>query len=134
VDRARVGQTIGFEAREDPLVSVGLAGAPDTLVTVYPQDAAAFETPPGYPPRGAPPQAIALARHWAALLNDTVAIGTSGARPKATADMGPPAAPTFAQLRTVLPWQYGLGVPSARVLAVNADLRKKLRESAFRVP
>jgi hypothetical protein len=134
VDRARVGQTIGFEAREDPQVCVGLAGAPDTLVTVYPQDAAAFETPPGYASRGAPPQPIALARHWAALLNDTVAIGTSGAKPKATADMGPPAAPTFAQLRTVLPWQYGLGVPSERVLAVNADLKKKLRESAFRVP
>jgi hypothetical protein len=25
-------------------------------------------------------------------------------------------------------------VPSERVLAVNADLKKKLRESAFRVP
>lgn len=134
VDRARVGQAIGFEAREDPQACVGLAGAPDTVVSVYPEDAAAYETPPGYPPRGAPPQAIALARHWAALLNDTVAIGTSGAQPKATADMGPPAAPAFAQLRTVLPWQYGVGVSSARVVAVSADLRKRLRESAFRVP
>ena len=77
---------------------------------------------------------IALARHWAALLSDTVAIGTSGGPPKATADFGPPATPAFAQLRTALPWQYGSGVPSARVVAVPADLRRRLREAAFRVP
>jgi hypothetical protein len=78
--------------------------------------------------------ATALARHWAALLSDTVAIGTSGGPPKATADMGPPAAPAFAQLRTALPWQYGQGVASARVVAVPAELRQRLREAAFRVP
>jgi hypothetical protein len=134
VDRARVGQPIAFEAREDPDVCVGIVGAPDRVVRVYPQDAAAYETPPGFPSRGAPPTPMALARHWAALLSDTVAIGTSGAKPNATADFGPPAAPAFAQLRTALPWQYGSGVPSARVVAMPAELRRRLREAAFRVP
>ena len=134
VDRARVGQAIAFEARADPDVCVGIVGAPDRIVRVFPQDTAAYETPPGFPGRGAPPTAMALARHWAALLSDTVAIGTSGGPPKATADFGPPAAPAFAQLRTALPWQYGSGVPSARVVAVPADLRRRLREAAFRVP
>ena len=134
VDRARVGQAIAFEAREDPDVCVGIVGAPDRIVRVFPQDTAAYETPPGFPGRGAPPTAMALARHWAALLSDTVAIGTSGGQPKATADFGPPATPAFAQLRTALPWQYGSGVASARVVAVPADLRRRLREAAFRVP
>jgi hypothetical protein len=134
VDRARVGQAVAFEAREDPDACVGVVGAPDRIVRVYPQDAAAYETPPGFPSRGAPPTAMALAQHWAALLTDTVAIGTGGGKPKATAEYGPPAAPAFAQLRTALPWQYGSGVPSARVVAVPAELRRRLREAAFRVP
>ncbi len=134
VDRARVGRPVAFEAREEPEIAVALAGAPDRILNVLPQDAAAYETPPGLPVRGAPPTPIALARHWAALLNDTVAIGTSGAEPRATVELGPPASIAFAELRSALPWQYGSGVPSARVVAVPAELRRKLREAAFRVP
>jgi hypothetical protein len=134
VDRARVGQAVAFEARDEPEVSVGVVGSPDMLVQVLPQDAAAYETPPGLPPRGAPPTIAMLARHWAALLTDTVAIGTSGAKPRATADLGPPWSPAFAQLRTALPWQYGSGVSSARVVALPPDLRGRLREAALRVP
>jgi len=134
VDRARVGQAVAFEARVEPEIAVALAGAPDRVVNVLPQDAAAYETPPGFPVRGAPPTPIVLARHWAALLTDTVAIGTSGARPRATAELGPPASAAFAQLRAALPWQYGSGVASARVVSVPAELRQKLREAAWRVP
>jgi hypothetical protein len=134
VDRARVGQAVAFEAREEPEISVGIAGSPDVLVKVLPQDAAAYETPPGFPARGAPPTLTTLARHWAALLTDTLAIGTSGGKPRATADLGPPWSAAFAQLRTALPWQYGSGVSSARVVAMTPDLRRKLREAALRVP
>jgi hypothetical protein len=134
VDRARVAQPVAFEAREDPEVAVGVVGAPDRLLRVLPEDAAAYEVPPGLPRRGAPPTELALARHWAALLTDTVAIGTSGSRPRATAQLGPPWTPAFAELRTTLPWQYGSGVSSARVVAAPAELRRRLREAAFRVP
>jgi hypothetical protein len=134
VDRVRVGQPATFEVREQPAVGVALVGAPDLLVRVTPQDAAAYETPPGLPVRGAPPTPIALARHWAALLNDTLAVGTSGAKPTATAAVEPSAAAAFAQLRAALPWQYGSGLSSARVVALSGDLKRRLREAAFRVP
>jgi len=126
VDRARVGQPVVFEAREDPEIAVGLVGAPDLVVRVLPEDAAAYETPPGLPGRGGPPTAIALARHWAALLTDTAAIGTSGSKPKATADLGPPWSTAFVQLRAALPWQYGSGVASARVAAAFARATREV--------
>jgi hypothetical protein len=134
VDRARVGQGIAFEARESPAVGVALVGSPDLLVRVTPPDAAAYETPPGLPRRAAPPTPVGLARHWAALLGDTVAIGTSGARPSAVAALDPAAGTTFAQLRAALPWQYARGVESRRVAGLPGELRRRLREAAFRVP
>ena len=134
VDRARVGQDVAFEAREEPEIAVALVGAPDRLLRVLAQDAAAYEAPPGVPGRGAPPPPLVLARHWAALLTDTVRIGTSGAKPKPTVDLGPPWSLAFTQLRAALPWQYGSGVASARVLSLSPALRDKLREAALRVP
>jgi hypothetical protein len=134
VDRARVGQAVDFEVREAPSAGVALRGAPELLVKVTPEDAAAYEAAPGVPARGAPPTPIALARHWAALLGDTLVVGTSGGKPTATADVTPAASTAFAQLRAALPWQYGSGIPNARVVAVPGDLKRRLREAAFRVP
>ncbi len=81
VERARVGQPATFEAREEPSPGVALLGSPDLIVKVTPDDVAAYDTPPGLPARGAPPTPAALARHWAALLTDTVVVGTSGGKP-----------------------------------------------------
>jgi hypothetical protein len=134
VDRAGVGQAVAFEAREAPAAGVALRGAPELLVKVTPEDAAAYETAPGVPARGAPPPPIDLARHWAALLGDTLVIGTSGGIPSATSAVTPAASAAFAQLRKALPWQYGSGIPNARVVAVPEDLKRRLREAAFRVP
>jgi hypothetical protein len=128
VDRARAGQAVSFEAREQPAVGVALVGAPDLLAQVTPEDAAGYETPPGLPARGAPPSPLALARHWAAVLGDTVVVGTSGGRPSASVGTA------FAQLRAALPWQYGSGVSAARVVALPGELRRRLREEALRVP
>jgi hypothetical protein len=135
VDRARVGQPAAFEAREQPAIGVATVDAPDLLVRVTPQDAAAYETPPGLPVRGTPPSPMALARHWAALLNDTFVVGTSGGKPSAAAtDLTPEAGAAFAQLRVALPWQYGSGISSARVVALPGELKRRLREAAYRVP
>jgi hypothetical protein len=134
VDRARVGQPTSFEAREQPATCVALTGAPDVLVRVTPQDAAAYETPPGLVGRGAPPTPAALARYWAALLDDTLVIGTSGGKPSTSAAISPAAGAAFAQLRAALPWQYGSGVSSGRVMALPRDLKERLREAALRVP
>jgi hypothetical protein len=134
VDRARVGQAVAFEARESPAAGVALAGALDLVVRVTPEDAAAYERPPGVPPRGGPPSPVALARHWAALLSDVLVVGTGGGRPSATAAVSPAAGAAFAQLRSALPFEYGAGVRSARVVALSGDLKRRLREAAFRVP
>ena len=134
VDRVRVGQPAVFEARGEPAPGVALLGVPDLLVQVTPQDAAAYEAPPGLPGRGAPPTPIALARHWAALLNDTMVIGTSAGKPAAAAGIDPVAGAAFAQLRAALPWQYGSGVSSAQVVALPLELKRRLREVALRVP
>jgi hypothetical protein len=134
VDRARVGQAAAFEAREQPAVGVALVGAPVLFLRATPSDAAAYDRPPGLPARGAPPTLTALAHYWAALLNDTLVIGTSGAKPSATAGIAPAAGAAFTQLRAALPWQYGVGLSSARVAALPAPLKLRLREAAFRVP
>ena len=134
VDRARVGQPAVFEVREQPEPGVALVDGPDLIVKVTPHDAAAYDTPPGLPARGAPPTPMALASHWAALLNDTLVIGTSGGKPAAAAGITPAAGAAFGQLRAALPWQYGSGVSSARVVALSADLKRRLREAALRVP
>jgi hypothetical protein len=134
VDRARVGQKVAFEARESPAAGVAVVGSPDLLLRVTAPDAAAYETPPGLPRRAAPPTPVALARHWAALLGDTVAIGTGSARPSAAAALDPAAGAAFTQLRGALPWQYGSGVESRRVAGLPGELRRRLREAAFRVP
>jgi len=134
VDRARVGQVVAFEVREGPAVSVALQGTPEFLVRVTPEDAEAYATAPGVPARRAPPTPIELARHWAALLGDTVVIGTSGGGPSATPAVAPAAAAALGQLRAALPWHYGSGIPSARVVALPEGLKRRLREAAFRVP
>jgi len=131
VDRARLGQTARFEAREQPAVGVALVGAPDLIVRATPQDAAAYQAPPGLPARGAAPTPLELARHWAALLQDTLVGAPSGGQPAAAVA---PASGTFAQLRAALPWQYGSGLPSSRVIALSSDLKRRLRDAAFRVP
>jgi hypothetical protein len=131
VDRARVGQPVHFEAREQPATGVALVGAADLIVRATPQDAAAYQVPPGVPPRAAAPTPSELARHWAAVLEDTVVVATSAGQPTAAR---PPSGVAFAQLRAALPFQYGTGVPSSRVIALSSDLKRRLREAALRVP
>jgi hypothetical protein len=132
VDRARLGQPARFEAREQPTIGVALVGAPDLVVRATPQDAAAYQAPPDLPAQSAQPTPIELARHWAALLDDTFVVATSGGQPKAALAPAPRAA--FAQLRAALPWQYGSGTSNSRVVALSSDLRRRLREAALRVP
>jgi IPT/TIG domain-containing protein/FHA domain-containing protein len=132
VDRARLGQPVHFEAREQPAIGVALVGAADLIVRATPQDAAAYQVPPGLPARGGAPTPPELARHWAGVLEDTVVVATSAGQP--TAALAPAAGAAFAQLRAAVPWQYGTGLPSSRVIALSGELKRRLREAALRVP
>jgi hypothetical protein len=133
VDRARAGQKIVFEPREQP-AGVALAGALDLTLRVTNEDAAAYTSPAGLPARAVAPDPKEVARLWAALLTDYVAIGTSPAAPSASVRVSPEAGAALSQLRATLPWQYGTGVPSARVVSLPEPLRRRLRDAAFRIP
>lgn len=123
-----------FEAREEPSIGVGLAGAPGIVLQASPQDAAAYDTPPGLPSRGGPPTPLALARWWAALLNDYVVICSSPGKPSYVAALSPSAGAAMSRLRAALPWQYRARVANGRVAGLPADLRKALRDAALQVP
>ena len=136
VDRARVGQPAAFEAREQPAIGVALVGAPDLLVRVTPQDAAAYETPPGlprarrpaHPDRARPALGRAPQRHARRRDERRQAHGRRpaiGARGRAP--------PSRSSARRC-PGSTARGLSSARVVALPGDLKRRLREAAFRVP
>jgi len=135
IGRARIGERPVFEARDGTASSaVAVVGRTDVLVRVTAEDAAAYARPPGGPERNDKPAPAAVARLWAALLNDLVTVTTGGGTPSASAALSPAAGRAFADLRAGLPWQYGEGVSNARVAALRPDLRRRLREAALSVP
>jgi hypothetical protein len=135
LNRARAGEAVSFEARDHPSggTGVGIVGRADMVERVTPQDAAGYEKPPGLAPRRQAPSPAEVARLWAALLNGLVVVTTSGEPPSA-ASLPPAAARAYAELRAALPWQYGVGVASARVAGLSSETRRRLREAALVVP
>ena len=134
VQRPRRDDRPVFEARDEPSIGVGLAGAAGIVVPASPQDAAAYQSPPGLPNRGGPPTPLALARWWAALLNDYVVVATSPGQPSHVGALSPSGGAAMARLRTVLPWQYRSRVANARVAGMPGDLRRRLRDAVLQVP
>ncbi len=133
VDRALLGQDIVFEARTSPVVGLALVGSPDLLSQVTSEDAEGYAKALALP-SGAEVSPERVASHWAAMLNDYLLIGTSAAKPRFAVAESPEAGAALAQLRTALPLQYGSGISSARVAALPASLREKLRHVAFTIP
>jgi hypothetical protein len=135
VDRARGGEEVTFSALRQPAIGVGVAGQPEVLVQVTPQDAAAYAAAPGLPPGGGPPAPLALAGYWAALLNDHLVVCTGRDDPSHVAALSPEAGRAFTRLRSALPWQYShRGVTNDRVARLPGRLREELRAAALRVP
>jgi hypothetical protein len=77
---------------------------------------------------------LALARWWAALLNDHVVVCSSPGPPSAVAALSPAAGATMTRLRAALPWRYRARVANERVASLPADLRRQLRDAALLVP
>jgi hypothetical protein len=136
LDRARAGEPIAFEARDHPLggVGVGIVGSAEMIERVTAEDAAAYQRPPGVAGRRETPAPAAVARLWAALLNDLFAVAFTGDAPLASAAVSPAAARAYAELRRALPWQLGEGVSSAAAVALPAETRRRLREAALTIP
>ena len=135
VDRARVGQPATFEAREEPSPGVALLGLsrPDREGHAGRRRRLRHAARPSRP-RSAPH--AGGARPALGRPADRHGRGRDerrqARRPRPA--ITPAAGAAFAQLRAALPWQYGSGVSCARVVALPAELKRRLREAALRVP
>ena len=119
-----------FVAQEQPESGVSPEGAPALLLASLDEDAAVYG-----PARGAAaPTTAALARWWAALLNDYVTIGSGPDSPDAVAAIDSRAGSALKELRQALPFRYRAGVANDRVAALPERLRARLREVAVGVP
>ena len=131
--RTTLGLT--FEARGyDTSPTLGLAGQPDTLLTVTEEDAAAYnEDWTGLKGKGGPVTRGRLLRWWEAVAKDLVLATVRGERPHFAADL----APEGRALQQVFdaarrPGQQGLA--QAAVVDAKPPLRDALRLVGFRVP
>ncbi|MFN8095576.1 MAG: hypothetical protein U0599_25730 [Vicinamibacteria bacterium] len=98
------------------------------------EDAAAYQRPPGLPPRREAPEPEAVARLWAALLDDLVALTVTGEAPTRSAAVSPAAGRAYAELRRALPWRAGEGVSSATAVALPPQTRRQFRAAALSLP
>jgi hypothetical protein len=128
-DQARNGQPVAFEARRDPFPGVGLSGSSELIVQATPDDAAAHAAPPGFPPRGVP-SLPALVEHWAAVLNDTLAIFVLNEKPARVLALSPKGR-AFLELRSAVGWRAGTGIPTDRIASLSPDIWKRVREASL---
>jgi hypothetical protein len=124
-DRALTGQAVVFEARAQPAAGIGITGAPDLMAAVAPEDVAA------YGPAGTAPLAPAgLAEHWAALLNDYMAVFVKGEKPYRVLALSP-LGRSLVDLRAALAPHPGAPISSERVAGLSPDLLSRLRMAAL---
>jgi hypothetical protein len=130
LDQARSGASVVFEARQTPSPGVALAGGTELLVQATPDDSAAYAAPPGTNVQSAVPSLQALADHWAALLNDSLAVFVQNEKPvrlMALSSRGR----ALLELRSALGWRAGSGIPAEKVASMPADLLQKVREASL---
>src|SRR5260221_557561 len=106
-DRALSGPVV-LEARAQPAAGIGIAGAPDLVATVTPEDVAAYGA------TGNPVAPAALAGHWAALVNDYLAVFVTGEKPYRVLAMSP-LGRSLVDLRAALAARPGAPISSERV-------------------
>jgi hypothetical protein len=114
-----------FVARAQPAAGIGITGAPDLMAAVAPEDVAA------YGPAGTAPLAPAgLAEHWAALLNDYMAVFVKGEKPYRVLALSP-LGRSLVDLRAALAPRPGAPISSERVAGLSPDLLSRLRMAAL---
>ena len=129
-DQARNGLSVTFEARHEPLPGVALAGGTELLVQATQDDSAAYAAPPGTSFRAAVPSLPALADHWAALLNDCLAVFVQNEKPTRLLALSSRGRALF-ELRSAMGWRAGSGIPTERVATLSPDLYQKVREASL---
>jgi hypothetical protein len=130
LDQARNGSAVVFEARQSPSPGVALAGGTELLVQATPDDSAAYAAPPGTNVHTAVPSLEALADHWAALLNDCLAVFVQNEKPMRLMALSSRGR-TLLELRSALGWRAGSGIPSEKVGSMPADLLQRIRDASL---
>ena len=87
-DTAMAGKPAGVELREKPAPCVAAVGGADCLVTVTPEDVAAYDEK-WAADKSARPTARAVAAHWAALIEDTLMLFLHKQRPYRVLEISP---------------------------------------------
>ncbi len=131
-DQARNGNPVSFEARREPFPGVALAGSSELLVQATADDSAAYAGPPGLTVRAGVPTLAALADHWAALLNDCLAVFVQNEKPMRLLALSSRGR-ALLELRSALGWRGGSGIPTEKVATLSADLYQKVREASLLV-
>ncbi len=130
LDQARNGNPVVFEAKREPFPGVGLAGASELIMQATPDDSAAYASPPGLTVRAGVPTLPALADHWAALLNDCLAVFVQNEKPmRLLALSGRGRA--LLELRSALGWRAGSGIPTEKVATLSPELYQRVREASL---
>ncbi len=130
LDQARNGLAVSFEARREPFPGVGLAGASELLVQATPDDSAAYAAPPGIAVRAGVPALPALAEHWAALLNDCLAVFVQNEKPTRLLALSSRGR-AFLELRAALGFKPGSGVAAEKVATLSPDVYQRVREASL---
>ena len=127
---------VSFEARDTPTTGVGLAGAPELLVTATAEDVAGYALPwdPAQrPDRRASPKFVA--QYWAALLQDHVVLFIRRERPGRVMELSPRGKPLLElYAEAVRRGGKGAGVPGSAVSPLPGALARAFREMALLLP
>jgi hypothetical protein len=109
---------------------VAIAGGTELLVQTTPDDSVAYAAPPGTSFRVGAPSLPALADHWAALLNDCLAVFVQNEKPMRLLALSSRGR-ALLELRSALGWRAGSGIPTERIATLPPDLYQKVRDASL---
>ena len=99
-------------------------------VQATPDDSAAYASPPGVSSRAGVPTLTTLAEHWAALLNDCLAVFVQNEKPTRLLALSSRGR-AFLELRSALGYRPGSGVAAEKVATLSPDLYQRVREASL---
>jgi hypothetical protein len=99
-------------------------------VQATPDDSSAYAAPPGTNVHAGVPSLQALADHWAALLNDCVAVFVQNEKPMRLMALSSRGR-ALLELRSALGWRAGSGIPTEKVGSLSADLLQRVHEASL---
>jgi hypothetical protein len=124
---------VTLELRDKPAPGVGVSGSPAALLTVTPEDVAAYET--WEAPARRRLSARLVAQFWAALLQDHVALFARRERPVRVVELSPRGRALLQiYAESARRSGPGAGVPTGVVSPLPAGLARDLREMALQIP